>query len=386
MNRFEKKSYVSFLLLYLVSTFGLMTLAAFWYYTGQKETQGNLFHYKMLHIADETSSRVIHAHMSGTPFRMLPAEKGYSIALLDADRNLLYGSLPQAMVPIEAGIYDRGPYNIMITTGTNDHLGVRYVVVATTQLSRQLRSLRDAVIACYLAALLIATAIGALLSRLFLKPIRKKMETVERFIKDVTHELNTPISALRMSTQRALQKGRYDEHTLRNISASTKQLYDIYSALSYINFNRRETPPGRIDLADSLKKSVTYFDELTSSKSLRFVIESEPTPLQIDAQLATMMINNLFSNAIKYSPVGSSITVLLKDRVLMIQDRGIGIAQEDLSHIFDRFSRATEYAGGFGLGLSIVKAICDEHGIEIKITSEVGHGTTMMLLFPDEAV
>ena len=384
MNRFEKKSYYAFLLLYLVSTFILITAGAYWYYTGQKETQGHLLHYKMLHIADETSSLVIHAHMSGSAFKMPPPEEGYDVALLDVDRNVLYGTLPKAMVPIERGVFELGSYNIMISTGTNDHLGVHYVVVSTTAFSKQLRSLRDTVLAYYLAALLLVTLVGARLSHLFLQPIHKKMETVERFIRDVTHELNTPISALKMSTERALKKGAYDERTLRNISASTKQLYDIYSALSYVNFNRQERHPERIDLAETLRKSVAYFDELASSKSLTFLIESEPTPLRIDAQLAAMMVNNLFSNAIKYSPVGSSVTVLLKDRVLMIQDQGIGIAQEDLSGIFERFSRATEYAGGFGLGLSIVKTICDERGIDITVTSEIGHGTTVMLLLPEE--
>jgi two-component system OmpR family sensor kinase len=384
MNSFEKQSYLSFLGLYLISTFVLITMGAFWYYTGQLKTQDNLLHYKMLHVSDDVSGKVIHAHMSGSSFE-LPGYNDYTIALLSADKRLMYGTLPEMTFPIQKGLYENEAYDVLVTTGTNEHLGIHYVVVSTTQFSHQKKMLRHTVLKYYIAALIFVTIVGSLLSHLFLEPIRGKVETIERFIKDITHELNTPISALHMSAQRAAQKGQYDERTIRNISASTKQLYDIYKALSYINFNKSENVSAPIDLAYSLQSSISYFDEVASSKSLHFIVETEPTMLKITPQQATMLINNLLSNAIKYSPVNSHITVLLKNRVLMVQDEGIGIEPEKLSRIFDRFTRATDYAGGFGLGLSIVKSICDERDIKVKVTSEVGHGTTVMMVLPDLA-
>lgn len=382
MNRFEKRSYFSFLALYLVSTFILILLGAFWYYTGQQKTLDSLQRYMMLHVADDISSRVIHAHMQGGSFSM-PETDAYRIALLAADGRLLYGSRFAPQPPLESGFYTTPDYATLVTTGSNDHLGVRYVVVGTSQFAEQTDSLRRIVVKYTIAALIFVTLVGALLSRLFLEPIRRKMEMIERFIKDVTHEMNTPISALKMSTSRALKKQQYDERTLRNISASSKQLYDIYSALSYINFDHHDKAPEEIDLALHIHNATEYFNELATSKSLQFVVETEPTPMAIDPYMATMLINNLVSNAIKYSPVRSTVTLLLKKGVLMVQDEGIGIDPEKRSQIFERFSRATEYAGGFGLGLAIVKSICDEYGIKIKVSSEVGHGTTIMLMLPE---
>ena len=383
MNRFEKRSYFSFLALYLVSTFILILLGAFWYYTGQIKTLDSLQRYKMLHIADDIGSRVIHAHMGGSTFVMPDQDGTYNIALLAADGRLLYGSRFASLPPLESGFYPTPEYATLVSTGSNDHLGVRYVIVGTSQFAEQAETLRRIVVKYTVAALIFVTIVGALLSHLFLEPIRRKMETIERFIKDVTHEMNTPITALKMSTARALQKQQYDERTLRNISASSKQLYDIYSALSYISFNHRDKIPGEIDLAQHIHNATEYFNELASSKSLRFVVETEPTPMVIDPYMATMLINNLVSNTIKYSPVGSSVTLLLKQGVLMVQDEGIGIDPDKHSQIFERFSRATEYAGGFGLGLAIVKSICDEYGIKITVSSEVGHGTTIMLMLPE---
>ena len=382
MNRYEKRSWLSFVALYLVSTFVLIGLGAFWYYSGQLKSLDSLLQYSMRHIADTLGSRVIHAHMQGGTFEMPAYEADYRVALLDAGGNVIYGVLPKSTSPIAEGFYREGTYRLLVSTAPNDHLGIRYAVVGTDRFAGQASALRNTVLVYTLAALLFVTAVGLLLSRLFLRPIRTKMETVERFIKDVTHELNTPITALRMSSQRALQKGECDARTLRNISASTKQLYDIYSALAYVNFSRPEAAPQKLDLAGSVAESVAYFKELAESKAIRFAVETEPTLFRIAPHRASMLINNLLSNAIKYSPQGSTVTLLLRDGTLLIRDEGIGIAPEKLPFVFERFSRGTEYAGGFGLGLSIVKSICDEAGITVRVSSEPGHGTSVMLAFP----
>jgi two-component system OmpR family sensor kinase len=381
LNRYEKRSWLSFVALYLVSTFVLIGLGSWWYYSGQLKSLDSLLQYSMRHITDDLGSRVIHAHMQGSTFEMPAYEATYSVALLDADGHIVYGTLPDVKSPIREGFYREGTFRLLVSTAPNDHLGIRYAVVGTDRLAEQASGLRRTVLGYTLAALLFVTAVGVVLSHLFLGPIRTKVETVEQFIKDVTHELNTPITALRMSSQRVVQKGECDTRTLRNISASTKQLYDIYSALAYVNFSRPEEAPQEIDLAGSVAESVAYFKELAESKAIRFAVETEPTSLRIAPHRASMLINNLLSNAIKYSPRGSTVTVLLRHGTLLIRDEGIGIAPEKLPFIFERFNRGTEYAGGFGLGLSIVKSICDDAGITLRVSSEPEHGTSVALFF-----
>ncbi len=381
MNRFEKRSWLSFVALYLVSTFVLIGLGAYWYYSAQLESRHSLLNYRMQHIADDLAGRVIHAHMGGTSFAMPEEPAGFSLALLDGDGERVYGTLPKVPFPLKSGFYAFAGNDLLVSTATNDHLGIRYIVINTGSYDAEADQLRRSVLAYTVAALLFVSLIGIILSHLFLGPIRQKMATIEQFIKDVTHELNTPITALRMSSRRALQKGECDTKTLRNIAASTKQLYDIYTALAYVNFSQPEEAPQELDLAAVIAESVASFKELAESKAIRFAVETEPTSLRIAPHRAAMLINNLLSNALKYSPQGSTVTLLLKHRALLVRDEGIGIAPEQLPLIFDRFKRGTEYAGGFGLGLSIVKAICDEAGIAIQVSSEPDHGTSVMLAF-----
>ena len=96
---------------------------------------------------------------------------------------------------------------------------------------------------------------------------------------------------------------------------------------------------------------------------------------------ALKLFNNLISNAIKYSHPGSTVTISLKNAVFTIRDEGIGISDEMREKIFERYSRGTDYAGGFGVGLSIVAAICHEYGIEIELDSKLDRGTTIILFF-----
>ena len=106
--------------------------------------------------------------------------------------------------------------------------------------------------------------IAVFLSYIFLKPLKEKMQEIEDFVKDTTHELNTPITAIMMSTSRLKAKKDYDEKTVKNISISTKQLYDIYASLSFLSFD------------NSSEETVTLiFDEITKENIGRIRLISE---------------------------------------------------------------------------------------------------------------
>ena len=113
--------------------------------------------------------------------------------------------------------------------------------------------------------------ISWLLSRLFMRPIHEKMLHIEQFIQDISHELNTPITALKMSSKRALQKKVYDERILTNISISTKQLYSIYQSLAYLNFSSQNQESELLNLNPILQQSIEYYSELTIAKNITIV-------------------------------------------------------------------------------------------------------------------
>lgn len=205
------------------------------------------------------------------------------------------------------------------------------------------------------------------------------MDQIEQFIQDISHELNTPITALQMSSSRAVQKGVYDEKIFRNISISTKQLYSIYQSLAYLNFKTPQQEPQLTELKPILEQSIEYYAELTEAKNITINTSIEDSSLKITGDRVKLIFSNLLSNAIKYSMPNSSITITLKKNYFCIEDEGVGIAKEKLQEIFKLYERSSTLAGGFGVGLSIVKQICDEFKIDIDVSSELGEGSSFKL-------
>ena len=122
----------------------------------------------------------------------------------------------------------------------HEHMNIKYVVVQSDMLSAQLAALQQTVLKVLALVFIFIIIVAWLLSKLFMKPVRERVEQIERFLNDITHELNTPISSLSMATDQALKQGQCTEKTLRNVSISTKQLYDIYRSLTYLNFRKKE--------------------------------------------------------------------------------------------------------------------------------------------------
>jgi len=209
------------------------------------------------------------------------------------------------------------------------------------------------------------------------------MSQIESFIQDVSHELNTPITALKMSASRALQKEVYNKKILTNISISTKQLESIYKSLTFLNFEQNTQEPQDINLKEILQREIGYYAELTEAKHINIVTTLKDSYFVMVPSRAELLFSNLISNAVKYSMPETTITITLKDNTFTIQDEGVGIAADKRNEIFKLYKRESNIAGGFGVGLSIVKQICNTYNIEIEVESQLGHGTLFILRFGD---
>jgi len=381
LNKLEQRSFYSFLALYIISSFLFILLSGFWYYTAQKSSHESNDYFRMRHISDMFSNAVIKAHMKKKALKLPKVDPLYNITMINHSGKIVYGVEPNGFIIDKNRYFKHGDDTVLISDSAHGHLDIAYIVIESDRLSKLLHTLRVTVISIMAMIAISIVFIAWILSRLFMRPIREKIDQVETFIKDITHELNTPISALRMSTDRALKKAQYDAKILRNISISTKQLFDIYTALSYLNFSQKEQPAQPCDLETILRKSVGYYKELCNSKKIQIHCESTSSTFSIGEHSANMLFSNLISNAVKYSMPHSIILITLKNSIFTIEDHGIGIEKEKLKTIFERYHRGTEYAGGFGIGLSVVKNICDEHNIAILVTSEKDVGSRFILNF-----
>jgi len=220
--------------------------------------------------------------------------------------------------------------------------------------------------------------VGYFLGRLFLQPVREQIESLDQFISDTTHELNTPISAILMTIQSL--KG-VEEKKMKRLEASAKRLSVMYSSLTY-RLEGKVQSKEVLDLDEIITERVGYVKELIDSKRLNTTLGLEPTKVLMNERSAYRLIDNLISNAIKYSDVGDSIFILLKENVLTVKDTGIGIEEKEQEDIFKRYHRANEERGGFGIGLNIVLSICKEYKIKLNLDSKKGEGSTFILTFP----
>ena len=379
MNKITRRSFYSFLTLYLVSSFIFLTLSSYWFYTAQLSMEINSNFHKMNNISNKITSDIIYAHMMDKDFTLKAIEQA-QVAMFDKNKNLVYGSLIQE-VDFSKEYYKDGITFSLVSKTVSGHLGLEYIVIQSNECVRNIEKLKNTIFYTALLVGIIIIVIAVLLSYIFFKPIKDKMQEIENFIKDTTHELNTPISALMMSTSRAKEKTIYDEKIITNISISTKQLYEIYSSLTFLNFDTSKQEDIKLQFDEVVNSSIEYFNELIDKKNISLEFDRESCELIITPIKAKMLINNLLSNSIKYSPPNKKIFIQTTKDSFTIKDEGIGIQKDKLNIIFNRFVRASSYAGGFGVGLSIVDRICREYGYKIDIDSKENEGTDVTLTF-----
>ena len=379
MTDLEAKSFYSFLGLYIASTLLFISLVGYWYYEAQKSALFNETYYKLEHLADVKSGEIIMAHMSGQILKDVSVPDNIVLALVDTSGNVVEGKLIDPEMKFKLGYFEWNGYNILISDAPREHLNIRYVVVQSEMLSSQLGILQKTVLKVLVLIFLFIIMIAWLLSKLFMKPVRERVDQIERFLNDITHELNTPIASLSMATDQALKQGECTEKTLRNVSISTKQLSDIYRSLSYLNFKKKEEISELLQLDEVLKKSIVYYKPLADMKRITFKTDIQETTRVVPEAQMTLLLGNLIGNAIKYSSQRSTIVITLNERIFTIRDEGIGIEKDKQKEIFEKFKRGTDYSGGFGVGLNIVKSICDEHGIKIELDSTLGKGSEFRL-------
>jgi len=379
LNSLEKKSFYSFLSLYIISSFLFLVLAGFWYYTAQKNALQNSNYYQMRHLGDKVSAAVINAQMRGGGLHLPAPPADTEFTLVSTQGDAVYGTMPKHISITGNDFFEKDGHSFLISDAPLEHLNVKYVIVQSSAYVKQLEALQAVVIAIMIAIALGIIAVAWILSKIFMRPIHQKVEQIEQFVQDISHELNTPITALKMSSKRALQKGVYDEKILTNISISTKQLYSIYQSLAFLNFTSPKQEPTQLELQPLLRESIAYYAELSHAKNITFKTDIKDASLLITEDRVKLLFSNLISNAIKYSMPNTTITITLKENYLSIEDEGVGIDNSKLDEIFKPYERSSTVAGGFGVGLSIVKQICDEFHLDINVTSKLQKGSTFIL-------
>lgn len=240
--------------------------------------------------------------------------------------------------------------------------------------------------------------IGSLVETLndMIARLEKSVKKIRQFSGDVSHELRTPLTIIRGEIEvilRKVRKGEEYQKTLKSVLEETYQMEKIIDNLlflSRVEASKKIKFTERILLNEILLEVFESRDQSARSKGVNFVIKRiVPTLVKGDKTLLERLISNIIDNAIRYTPSEGCVEINLekndKFALLNIRDTGIGIPEESLPFIFDRFyvvdkSRCKE-SGGSGLGLSIVKSVADSHGAIIDVKSVINQGTTFQIKF-----
>ncbi|MDD4382973.1 MAG: ATP-binding protein [Candidatus Shapirobacteria bacterium] len=242
--------------------------------------------------------------------------------------------------------------------------------------------------------LLISGSLSYFLAGRTLRPIQKMTEEQKQFISDASHELRTPITALKAMLEVSLRDPKLDliesKKVLTNAIYSTNQLKNLSDSLLELNHfnNKSALNLSPVSIKNLMSESIKKIKPKADKKQITIKVNPIKGQINVDVQKIEELFLILLDNAIKYSPKSSQIKfIALKTRkniIFKIIDQGIGISQKDLPHIFDRFYRADNArtkngTSGYGLGLSIAKKIIESHGGKLEVDSKLNNGTTFFI-------
>lgn len=220
------------------------------------------------------------------------------------------------------------------------------------------------------------------------------------FISHVSHELKAPINTIKGYTEMFIEGEVNDRETLMEFCNTVNEEADRLASLINNLLNLSKIEMGSLALSKSMTRTREFMENIvkiaTSQKKkhihLDLIIPEKVPPINIDKEFMGIVLINLIGNAIKYTPEHGRITLRVEENgdklMIHVIDTGIGISEEEIPHIFDKFYRSSDEhvrkQTGHGLGLAITKQIVELHSGEIKVISKKGEGSQFSIVLPIE--
>jgi two-component system OmpR family sensor kinase len=291
------------------------------------------------------------------------------------------------------------PVSIPVSAGNTDILGYVRTSGSLLPLAIELRQLRQQLILGVMLVSGLVTLGGIWLTQQSLQPVLASFEQLKQFTSDVSHELRNPLTAIRASIA-VLQDHPERVHpadiqklqAMASASEQMSQLVDDLLLLTRLDHFKIGSQVWRsIPLDELLEDLGNLYGDRAAQSNITLTVENlPPVTVQGDAVQLQRLFTNLLTNALQYTPAGGCVTITLHPRgsqaQVSIQDTGIGIAPDQLPHIFDRFWRADQARnydrGGTGLGLAIAQGIAHHHFGSITVSSKVNGGSCFQVNLP----
>ena len=377
----EKRTLINFLSLYIFFIVVIFGFTITLYYGVQEDLMKQN---KKLLLNDYADDFIVQIEKQNMLHKDYPHDKGFHSAIYDKNYQLIHATIKNPKRSLDQIIYNENRAIRYLKNPNAYYKGTQYILIEIDDDKKWFERRVQTIVVFGTVAFVFMLVMGYFLLKLLLKPMRDALHLLDRFIKDTTHELNTPVSTIITNIEMIEIEKLEDKKLAKKMSRidiGAKTISNIYDDLTYLILNNKIVSQNRdLDFKKIIEQRVDYFKTLANAKKISIINElKEGVVLYSDEKKISKLLDNLISNAIKYNRVGGSIHVVLTADSLTIEDSGKGISRENINLIFERYTRFDKSVGGFGIGLNIVKLICDEYNFKISISSELEKYTKIQI-------
>lgn len=313
-----------------------------------------------------------------------PKFDDYNSAIFDIDKNIIFSTIKNKNIDLNKIYYQKNPNSYFIYEMKPYYMGAAFIVIEQ-ETKFSFKELSYKIVSFSIIVILLIVLTSLFLVKLILKPLRQNAALLNRFIKDTTHELNTPISTI-LTNIELLEKKEFEpsvEKKLKRVKMASLTISNLYEDLVFLLLNHKISSQNQLqNINEIIENRIEYFNLLFSAKKLKVdYIQNDKLEIVIDKKKIIRVIDNIISNAIKYTNENTTITVEVNKNSISFIDQGIGMSEAEIKDIFKRYTRFNNIQNGFGLGYNIVYSIAKEYNIDIKIDSKIDEGTCVKLNF-----
>ena len=387
LSKSETRTIIGFSLIYSILVLVILGVITFLYYQFKKDLmiqdkRQTLQNYSNTHIAN-----LKELHINIDKSDIYPRDERFNSAIYDSSKKKIFSTLLMGDVKLDEVIYLKDGYIHLIKEPESYYLGSKYVIVEIEDDNIWFANIKYKMLFWFLFSFILLLFVGYFIAKLFLKPMRESIQMLDRFIKDTTHELNTPIAAI-LSNIQMINKDNIDEKLAKKINRieiGAKTISNIYEDLTFVSLNNQIISNNeKLNFSQILNQRVDFFKSIASSKKIEFILDiKDDIFIVCDVKKLSKLIDNILSNAIKYNKFQGFIKVTLKDKILIIEDSGKGMSKDNLSNLFTRYKRFDKSVGGFGIGLNIVSLIAKEYDFKVDVISKIDVGTRIKIKWQD---
>jgi two-component system OmpR family sensor kinase len=382
-NKNIQKTIFNVVSVYLLTTIILVLTLSFLYIQNQKEQIFEInkkqLDIRAIHIIDKLE--LLHDNITNE-IAIYPRYNDIKSAIYNKDKNLIFSTFKEQIVIENNHYFFKDDFIYFIYEIESYYLGTNFLVIQKKR-TYELKSKFKKIVFIVFLIIIFLVFTSFILVRILIKPLSDNITLLDKFIKDTTHELNTPLSAI-LNNIEMLDLKKCNNKNIKKINRikiGAITISNIYEDLSFLLLNNKvKLNKQNINIPNELIQRVEYFRILANSRNITIKTDiQKDIYLNIDKNKLHRLFDNLISNAIKYAFLNTTIKIILNNNELIVEDSGIGMNNDEIKEIFTRYKRFNNSVGGFGIGYDIIYAIIKEYDFSIDITSQKQIGTKVII-------